>query len=68
MTQYTAAVIAGEECCLGDVYGLGAAKQGAAKVQSALIKMLDASLIDIAFSRNYLMMPEYSSLALVLPR
>ncbi len=68
MTQYTAAVIAKEECCVGNVYGLGAAKQGAAKVQSALIKMLDASLIDIAFSRNYLMMPEYSSLALVLPR
>lgn len=68
MTQYTATVIAGEECCLGDVYGLGSAKQGAAKVQSALIKMLDASLIDIAFSRNYLMMPEYSSLALVFPR
>lgn len=68
MTQYTAAVIAAEECCLGDVFGLGAAKQGAAKIQSALIKMLDASLIDITFSRNYLMMPEYSSLALVFPR
>ena len=68
MTLYTAGIIAAEECCMGDVYGLGSAKQGAAKVQSALIKMLDASLIDIAFSRNYLMMPEYSSLALVFPR
>ncbi|MBR1777008.1 MAG: hypothetical protein IJ752_00270 [Alphaproteobacteria bacterium] len=68
MTLYTARVISSEGCCLGDVLPLGHAKQGAAKVQSALIKMLDASLIDIAFSRNYLMMPEYSSLALVLPR
>lgn len=68
MTQYTASVIAAEGCCMGDVLSLGSAKQGVAKVQSALIKMLDASLIDIAFSRNYLMMPEYSSLALVLPR
>lgn len=68
MTQYTASVIVAEECCFGDVFSLGYAKQGSAKIQSALIKMLDASLIDIAFSRNYLMMPEYSSLALVLPR
>ena len=68
MTQYTASVIAAQGCCMGDVLSLGHAKQGNAKVQSALIKMLDASLIDIAFSRNYLMMPEYSALALVLPR
>ena len=68
MTQYSASVIAAEGCCMGDVFSLGSAKQGTAKVQSALIKMLDASLIDIAFSRNYLMMPEYSSLALVFPR
>lgn len=68
MMQYTASVITAEGCCLGDVYSLGNAKQGSAKVQSSLIKMLDASLIDISFSRNYLMMPEYSSLALVLPR
>lgn len=68
MTRYAAAVLAKEECCLGDVYFLGSAKQGNAKIQSAMIKMLDASLIDIAFSRNYLMMPEYSSLAFVFPR
>lgn len=68
MTRYVAALIAEEECCPGDVYSLGSAKQGVAKTQSALIKMLDAALIDIAFSRNYLMMPEYSSLALVFPR
>ena len=68
MIQYTASVIAAEECCLGNIHGLGSAKEGSAKIQSALIKMLDASLIDIAFSRNYLMMPEYSSLALVFPR
>ncbi len=67
MTRCAAATLAKEECCLGDVYFLGTAKQGNAKVQSALIKMLDASLIDIAFSRNYLMMPEYSSLAIVFP-
>lgn len=68
MTQYTASLIAREGCCMGDVLSLGYAKQGDAKVQSALIKMLDAALIDIAFSRSYLMMPEYSSLALVFPR
>lgn len=68
MTQYTAGLIAREGGCSGNVFSLGYAKQGAAKVQSALIKMLDASLIDIAFSRNYLMMPEYSALALVFPR
>ena len=68
MVQYAASVIAAEGCCPGDVLSLGHAKQGDAKVQSALIKKLDASLIDISFSRNYLMMPEYSALALVLPR
>ena len=68
MTDYTAARIGTEECCLGDVRGLGTAKQGDPRVQSPLIKALDASMIDIAFSRNYLMMPEYSSLALVFPR
>ncbi|MBO4520823.1 MAG: hypothetical protein J5787_06410 [Alphaproteobacteria bacterium] len=68
MTQYTASVIATEGCCLGDVFSLGSAKEGEAKVQAALIEMLDASLIDIAFNKNYLMMPEYSSLALVFPR
>ena len=68
MTQYTASIVAAQGCCLGEVLSLGSAKQGVAKVQSALIKMLDASLIDIAFSRNYLMMPEYSSLALIFPR
>ena len=68
MTDYAAARIGTEECCLGDVFGLGTAKQGDPRVQSPLIKALDASSIDIAFSRNYLMMPEYSSLALVFPR
>ena len=68
MMQYAASVVTAEGCCMGDFISLGTAKQGAAKVQSALIKMLDASLIDIAFSRNYLMMPEYSALGLVLPR
>lgn len=68
MTEYTAAVITKEGCCAGDVYPLGTAKEGSAKVQSVLVKMLDAPLIDVAFSRNYLMMPEYSALALVLPK
>lgn len=68
MTEYTAAAVAGEGCCLGDIYPLGTAKEGSAKVQSVLVKMLDAPLIDVAFSRNYLMMPEYSSLALILPK
>lgn len=68
MTEYTAAAVAREGCCLGQVCPLGTAKEGSAKVQSVLVKMLDASLIDVAFSRNYLMMPEYSSLALILPK
>lgn len=68
MTEYTASLIAAEGCCFGEVFSLGSAKQGSAKVQSAMIERLDAALIDIAFSKNYLMMPEYSSLALVFPR
>lgn len=68
MTRYTASLITDEGCCLGNTVFLGDSKQASAKVQSALVDMLNASLIDITFSRNYLMMPEYSSLALVLPR
>lgn len=68
MTQYAGYVISSEECCGGDVVSLGNAKQGAARVQSALIKMLKAESIDIAFGNNHQMVPEYSSLALVLPR
>lgn len=68
MIRLAAARIAREECCLGDVHFLGTAKTGDPAVQSALIKMLNAGAIDIAFSRNYLMMPEYSALALVFPR
>lgn len=68
MAAYTAFEITKEGSCVGDMYYLGAAKEGSAKVQSALVKALDASAIEVSFSRNYFMMPEYSALALVLPR
>lgn len=68
MAEYTAAAIVKEGCCVGSLYSLGTAKEGSAKIQSALIRELDAQQIDISFSRNYLMAPEYSALALVLPK
>lgn len=68
MTEYTAAVMNKEGCCLGSVYSLGVSKEGSGKIQSALIEMLDAGQIGITFSRNYFMMPEFSALALLLPR
>ncbi len=68
MTQLTANLIAKQRCCVGDVFALGSAKKGDARLQPLLLKALNASLIDISFSRNYSMMPEFSSLSLVLPR
>ena len=39
-----------------------------AKVQSDLLGMLPSELIGMSFSRSYLMMPEYTALAMLLPR
>ncbi|MCQ2913653.1 MAG: hypothetical protein MJ247_00460 [Alphaproteobacteria bacterium] len=68
MAQFTTDKINKQQCCVGEMLFLGMAKDGNVKVQSALIKELDAAQIDVSFSRNYLMNPEYSALAMVLPK
>lgn len=68
MTEYTAAGMIREGCCAGRVHSLGSAKEGNGRIQAALIDLTAARQIDIGFSRNYLMTPEYSSLSLLFPR
>lgn len=68
MIEYTTYLINKQECCLGQAVSLGMAKTGNPRIQSTIIELLDANRIDISFSRHYLMGPEYSALAFVLPK
>lgn len=68
MTEYTAAGMIREGCCAGRVHPLGIAREGNGRIQAALIDLAAARQIDIGFSRNYLMTPEYASLSLLFPR
>lgn len=68
MIEYTTYLINKQECCLGQAVSLGMAKTGNPRIQSTIIDLLDANRIDISFSRHYLMGPEYSALAFVLPK
>ena len=68
MTRYVADVVYKQEYCSGDIYDLGYARENYPQIQSSLIRMLDASLIDIRFNKDSRMTPDYSSLALIAPR
>lgn len=68
LTEYVAALINREGRCVGDSVFLGMARECDSRIQQPIIEALDASRIGITFSRSFLMGPEYSALALVLPR
>lgn len=68
MTEYAASVMVKEGVCVGPLHFFGTPETCPAKVQSDLLGMLPSELIGMSFSRSYLMMPEYTALAMLLPR
>ncbi len=68
LAEYVAALVNREGRCVGDSVFLGMARDCDSRIQQPLLDVLEASRIGITFNRNFLMGPEYSALALVLPR
>lgn len=68
LTGYVASMMGAQGVCVGNLHPLGVSKEGNAKDQSVLIKLVQARNIGISFSGNYRMTPEYAALALLLPR
>ncbi len=68
LAEYAAGIMMKEGVCVGPLHYFGMPKECDPKIQSAILKIMPSERIGISFSRSYLMLPEYTALAMLLPR
>lgn len=66
--EYAADVMKKEGVCVGSLHYFGMPKECDPKIQETVLKIMSAERIGVSFSRSYLMMPEYTALAMLPPR
>lgn len=65
MTAYAAAIVNGQNCCVGDVFEPNGEN---GKLFAAFVKAVQADRIGVEYGANHTLAPKYSALALVLPK